>query len=65
MDRRDIQTMGNGCLHENLGDNGARANSFAISKNVIDVGCISFHSDTSTNTLWLLVGRLRIMFIEH
>jgi hypothetical protein len=37
MNRRYIQTMGNWCFHENPGDNVARENNFATSKNVIHV----------------------------
>lgn len=60
MDRRYI--MGNVSLHENFRDNVATANNFATFKNVTEKSNI-FHSDTTTNTLGLLMGRLRIRFI--
>jgi hypothetical protein len=62
MDRRYIQTMGNVSLHENLRDNVVTANNFATFKNVIEKSKI-FHSNITTNTLGLLMRRLRIRFI--
>ena len=54
--------MRNVSLHENFRDNVATANNFATFKNVTEKSNI-FHSDTTTNTLGLLMGRLRIRFI--
>jgi hypothetical protein len=62
MNRIYIQTVGNVSFHENLRDNVATASNFATFKNVIEKSKI-FHSDITTNTLGLLMGRLRIRFI--
>ena len=62
MDGRYFRKMRNGILHENFRDNVATTNNFATFKNAIVKSKI-FHSDTSKNTLGLLMGRLRIRFI--
>jgi hypothetical protein len=54
--------MGNGIFQEYLIDNVATADNFVTFKKVIEQSII-FHSDTSTNTLGLIMGRLRIRFI--
>jgi hypothetical protein len=62
MDIKYIQTMWNGSFHEYIRENVATANNFVTFKNLIEKSMI-FHSDTSTNTLGVLMGRLRIRFI--
>jgi hypothetical protein len=62
MDIRCIQTMENDSFHEYLREKVATANNLVTFKNVIEKS-MNLYSDTPTNTLGLLMGRLRIRFI--